>query len=170
MSNLITPYCKYTTNFELFSLLQISTNLTEICFADMICQPFLNDKTPFDSDKEKSWYPILVFTLYTITTVEIVISEQWSWKVAWFLKEHHCPARNHTTLHDVVLLVTFSTVLRCTFRAFSSFFFIFQGSAKVKASQQQMFLKKISKDENYSDDGRLKIWVNFFKGLIITIF
>ena len=44
------------------------------------------------------------------TTVEIVISEQWSWKVAWFLKEHYCPTRNHTTLHDHVLLVTFSTV------------------------------------------------------------
>ena len=43
-------------------------------------------------------------------TVEIVISEQWSWKVAWFLKEHYCPAKNHTTLHDHVLLVTFSTV------------------------------------------------------------
>ena len=43
-------------------------------------------------------------------TVEIVISEQWSWKVAWFLKGHYCPARNHTTLHDHVLLVTFSTV------------------------------------------------------------
>ena len=43
-------------------------------------------------------------------TVEIVISEQWSWKVAWFLKEHYCPARNHTTLHDHVLLVIFSTV------------------------------------------------------------
>ena len=43
-------------------------------------------------------------------TVEIVISEQWSWKVAWFLKEHYCPARNHTTLHDHVLLVTFTTM------------------------------------------------------------
>ena len=43
-------------------------------------------------------------------TVEIVISEQWSWKVAWFLKEHYCPARNHTTLHDHVLLVTCSTL------------------------------------------------------------
>ena len=43
-------------------------------------------------------------------TVEIVISEQWSWKVSWFLKEHFCPAKNHTTLHDHVLLVTFSTV------------------------------------------------------------
>ena len=42
--------------------------------------------------------------------VEIVISEQWSWKVAWFLKEHYCPARNHTTLHDHVLLKTISTV------------------------------------------------------------
>ena len=82
MSNLITPYCKYTTNFELFSLLQISTNLTEICFADMICQPFLNDKTPFDSDKEKSWYPILVFTLYTMYTIGyqkfmVIISITW---------------------------------------------------------------------------------------------
>ena len=28
------------------------------------------------------------------------------------LKEHYCPARNHTTLHDHVLLVTFSIVLR----------------------------------------------------------
>ena len=44
-----------------------------------------------------------------LPTVEIVISEQWSWKVAWFLKEHYCSARNHTTLHDHVLLVTFST-------------------------------------------------------------
>ena len=43
-------------------------------------------------------------------TVEIVISEQWSWEVAWFLKEHYCPARNHTTLHDPVLLVTFYAV------------------------------------------------------------
>ena len=43
-------------------------------------------------------------------TVEIVLSEQWSSKVAWFLKEHYCPSRNHTTVHDHVLLVTFSTV------------------------------------------------------------
>ena len=48
----------------------------------------------------------------TQSTVEIVIIEQWSWKVAWFLKEHYCPARNHTTLHDHVLLLTFSTVYR----------------------------------------------------------
>ena len=47
-----------------------------------------------------------------LTTVEIVISEQWSWKVAWFLKEQYCPARNHTALHDHVLLVTFSTVFK----------------------------------------------------------
>ena len=45
-------------------------------------------------------------------TVEIVISEQWSWKVEGFLKDHYCPARNHTTLHDHVLLITFSTVIR----------------------------------------------------------
>ena len=48
--------------------------------------------------------------LFHHSTVEIVISEQWSWKVAWFLKEDYCPARNHTTLHDLVLLVTFPTV------------------------------------------------------------
>ena len=48
-------------------------------------------------------------------TVEIVISEQWSWKVSWFLKEHYCSAKNHTTLHDDVLLVTFSTVKSQTF-------------------------------------------------------
>ena len=51
-----------------------------------------------------------VFILAAPCTVEIVISEQWSWKVAWFLKEYYCPARNHTTFHDHVLLVTFSTV------------------------------------------------------------
>ena len=51
-----------------------------------------------------------VSLLHASCTVEIVIIEQWSWKVAWFLKEHYCPARNHTTLHDHVLLVTFSTV------------------------------------------------------------
>ena len=28
-----------------------------------------------------------------------------------FWKEHYCPAKNHTTLHEHVLLVTFSTVL-----------------------------------------------------------
>ena len=43
-------------------------------------------------------------------TVEIVISEQWLCNVSWFLKEHYCPAKSHTTLHDHVLLVTFYTV------------------------------------------------------------
>ena len=52
------------------------------------------------------------------STVEIVISEQWSWKGAWFLKEQYCPASNHTTLHDHVLLVAFSTVNSCIFDAF----------------------------------------------------
>ena len=53
------------------------------------------------------------FTTYTVRekgTVEVVISEQLSWKVSWFLKEHYCPAKNHTTLHDHVQLVTFSIV------------------------------------------------------------
>ena len=48
--------------------------------------------------------------IFNPPTVEIVISEQWSWKVAWFFKEHYCAARNHITFHDHALLVTFSTV------------------------------------------------------------
>ena len=56
-------------------------------------------------------------------TVEIVVSEQLSRKVAWFLKEHYCPARNHTTLHDYVLSLTFST-LQSSFAFFTTFHFV----------------------------------------------
>ena len=57
----------------------------------------------------------------SLRTAEIVTSEQWSWKVAWCLKVHYCPAKNHTTLHDHVLLVTFSTVHLQHFRFFFTF-------------------------------------------------
>ena len=46
-----------------------------------------------------------------ICTAEIIISEQWLWKVAWFLKEDYCPARNHTALHDHVVSKMISTVV-----------------------------------------------------------
>ena len=68
-----------------------------------------------DSWRKFTWKGV-VNTIFQVTeyrhksTVEIVISEQWSWKVAWFFKEHYCPARNHTTLHDHVPLITISTV------------------------------------------------------------
>ena len=72
-------------------------------------------------------------------TVEIVISEQWSWKVAWLLKEHYCPARNHSTLHDHVLLVTFSTV------QLFIFFYVDVGSFK-KARGRAFWSKRAPRD------------------------
>ena len=45
----------------------------------------------------------------TYSTVEIVITEQWSSKVAFILKQHFSPARNLTTLHDHVLKATWKS-------------------------------------------------------------